>query len=92
MLYFKRVAICVPDALRILFFYYHNTLKTICFISKWIRACNFLGLGKTLTIKISLKHNFTPTCVIEYLTLAHTAFTVFMFNGVLSREIDALAT
>ena len=32
----------VRDALNIWLFWYHNFLKTICFLSKRIRACNFV--------------------------------------------------
>ena len=71
ILYFKHVSFfrnklysnrSFCDALRILLFKYHNILKTIYFLSKLIRACNFVlvlkGLEKTLTFKISLKWIF----------------------------------
>ena len=60
----------VRDALRILLFWYNNFLKTIRFLSKWIRGCNFVQvtvLKKTLTFNISLKQNFKSSSVIEYL-------------------------
>ena len=55
MLYFKRVAIfmrklyknkSVSDALGILLFLYDNFVKTKCFLSKWIHACNFVQVLK----------------------------------------------
>ena len=35
----------VRDALRVLLFIYHNFLRTTCFLSKWIRAYNFVPVG-----------------------------------------------
>ena len=63
--------ISVHDALWILFFLYHNFVKTICLLSKWIYACNFVqlskGLEKILTFKISLKQILISSSVKEYL-------------------------